>query len=63
LNAVPILVPDAGPLITFAYAGRLDLRQRPGWPVPVVDRVLHEVTRNPTPTSTAISAFVKEHRH
>jgi len=34
---VPILVPDAGPLITLAYADRLDLLQRPGWPVHAVD--------------------------
>jgi len=57
---VPILAPDAGPLITLAYAGRLDLLQRPGWPVHAVDMVLHEVTRNQTPTSEAIAAFVKE---
>jgi len=57
---VPILVPDAGPLITLAYAGRLDVLQRPGWPVHVVDMVLHELTRNPTPTSEMIAAFVKE---
>jgi hypothetical protein len=60
LNPVPILVPDAGPLITLAYAGQLDLLQQPGWPVHVVDMVLHEVTRNPTPTSAAISVFFKE---
>jgi hypothetical protein len=57
---VPILVPDAGPLITLAYAERLDLLQRPGWPVHVVGMVLHEVVRNQTPTSEAIAAFVKE---
>jgi len=58
---VPILVPDAGPLITLAYAGRLDVLQQPGWPVHIVDRVLHELTRNRTPTSEAIAALVKEH--
>ena len=57
---MPILVPDAGPLITLAYAGRLDLLQRPGWPVHAVDMVLHELTRNQTSTSEAIAAFVKE---
>lgn len=57
---MPILVPDAGPLITLAYAGRLDLLQQPGWPVHVMDMVLHELTRNQTPTSEAIGAFVKE---
>lgn len=55
---VPILMPDAGPLITLAYAERLDLLLRPGWPVHVVDMVLHEVTRHQTPTSRTISAFV-----
>lgn len=57
---MPILVPDAGPLITLAYAGRLDLLQRPGWPVHAVDMVLYEVTRNQTPTSEAMATFVKE---
>jgi hypothetical protein len=57
---LPILVPDAGPLITLAYAGRLDLLQRPGWPVHVMDMVLHDLTRNQTHTSEAIGAFVKE---
>lgn len=34
--------------------------QRPGWPVHAVDMVLHELTRNQTPTSEAIAAFVDE---
>jgi hypothetical protein len=58
----PILVPDAGPLITLAYAEQLTLLQRPGWPVHLVDMVLHEVTRNLTPTSEAIAAFVDAQR-
>ena len=58
---MPILVPDAGPLITLAYAERLDLLQRPGWPVHIVDMVLHKLTRNRTPTSEAIATFIKEH--
>ena len=57
---MPILVPDAGPLITLAYAGRLDLLQQPGWPVHLVDMVLHELTRHSTPTSELIVTFVKE---
>ena len=57
---MPILVPDAGPLITLAYAGQLDLLQRPGWPVHLVDMVLHELTRHSTPTSELIVTFVKE---
>jgi hypothetical protein len=58
----PILVPDTGPLITLAYAGQLELLQRPGWTVHVVDMVLHEATRNQTPTSEAIAAFVREQK-
>ena len=58
----PQLLPDSGPLITLAYAGRLDLLLRPGWPLRMVDMVLHEVTRNATPTRNAINAFVAEHK-
>lgn len=58
----PFLMPDAGPLITLAYAGRLDLLLRPGWPLRLVDMVLHELTRNATPTRDAIQAFVAEHK-
>ena len=50
-----LLLPDAGPLITLAYADALDLLLAPGWSVQIVDMVLHEVIRNATPTSTAIS--------
>jgi hypothetical protein len=53
-----ILLPDAGPLITLAYADALDLLLKPGWPVRVVDMVLHEVTRNATPTSERIGQWV-----
>ncbi len=57
----PILLPDAGPLITLAYADALDLLLKPGWPVHIVDMVVHEVTRNVTPTSQKIHAWVAEH--
>lgn len=60
-NSVRIL-PDAGPLITLAYADALDLLLKPGWPVHVVDMVLHEVTRNQTPSSQAIGAWVEANR-
>ena len=58
----PWLLPDAGPLITLAYAGRLDLLLRPGWPLRLVDMVFHEVTRNATPTRDAIEAFMAKHK-
>ena len=50
-----VLLPDAGPLITLAYADALDLLFKPGWPIVLVDMVLHEVTRNQTPTSEKLA--------
>ena len=58
-DAPTLLLPDAGPLITLAYAQALDLLLKPGWPVQIVDMVLHEVTRNQTPTSATIAAWVR----
>ena len=52
-----VLLPDAGPLITLAYADALDLLLRPGWSVALVDMVLHEVTRNSTPTSDRLAQW------
>ena len=57
-----LLLPDAGPLITLAYAGALDVLFAPGWPVHIVDMVLHEVTRHETPSSQAIAAWVKANK-
>lgn len=57
-----ILLADAGPLITLAYADALDLLLLPGWTVQMVDMVLHEVTRNQTPTSRKIAAWVAQHQ-
>ena len=57
-----LLLPDAGPLITLAYADALDVLLRPGWPVQIVDMVLHEVTRNQTPTSQAIGAWADKNK-
>ena len=51
------VLPDAGPLITLAYADSLDLLLKPGWPVEIVDMVLKEVTRNKTPTSQRIASW------
>ena len=52
-----LLVPDAGPLITLAYADALDLLFKPGWSVALVDMVLEEITRNETPTSRRLSQW------
>ena len=54
-----VLLPDAGPLITLAYAQSLDLLFKPGWSVSIVDMVLEEVTRNQTPTSLAIASWAE----
>ena len=54
-----VLLPDAGPLITLAYADALDLLSKPGWPIMLVDMVLHEVTRNQTPTSQKLARWVE----
>lgn len=58
----PILLPDAWPLITLAYANALHLLQGPGWALRLVDMVLHELTRNKLPTCDAITAFVRQHQ-
>ncbi len=52
------LLPDAGPLITLAYADALDVLLLPGWQVRVADMVRHEVTRNQTPTSKKLEKFL-----
>ncbi|MDP3440436.1 MAG: hypothetical protein U0989_12030 [Azonexus sp.] len=57
-----ILLPDAGPLITLAYADSLDLLFKPGWSVALVDMVLHEVTRNQTPTSEKLARWTDTHK-
>ena len=57
-----VLLPDAGPLITLAYADSLDLLFRPGWSVALVDRVLHEVTRNQTPTGEKLARWAGTHK-
>lgn len=63
MSAKPIiLLSDAGPLITLAYADALDVLLLPGWTVQMVDMVLHEVTRNQTPTSQKISRWVGKHQ-
>lgn len=59
-ESLAVLLPDAGPLITLAYADALDFLLKPGWPVQVVDMVLHEVTRNTTPTGEKIRQWVTD---
>ncbi len=59
MSARVVLLPDAGPLITLAYADALDLLFKPGWALLLVDMVLHEVTRQQTPTSEYITRWVK----
>ncbi len=54
-----VLLPDAGPLITLAYADALDLLFRPGWQVALVDMVLHEVTRSATSTSERLAHWAQ----
>ena len=62
LPADIVLLPDAGPLITLAYADSLDLLFKPGWPVVLVDMVLHEVTRHQTPTSARLRQWATTHK-
>jgi hypothetical protein len=62
MSASVALLPDAGPLITLAYADALDLLFKPGWPLVLVDMVLHEVTRHPTPTSEKLANWVAAHK-
>ncbi|MDQ5959709.1 MAG: hypothetical protein QG592_789, partial [Pseudomonadota bacterium] len=57
-----VLLPDAGPLITLAYADALDLLFKPGWSVALVDMVLHEVTRNQTPTSEKLALWAEDQK-
>ena len=57
-----VSLPDAGPLITLAYADALDVLFKPRWRVAMVDMVLHEVTRNQTPTSGKLAKWVKRHQ-
>ena len=59
MNRIVLIIPDAGPLISLARAGALDLLLRVGVPIYVVDEVLHETTRNKAfPDARAIEAFV-----
>jgi hypothetical protein len=56
------ILPDAGPLITLAYADALDLLLKPEWPVVIVDMVLNELTRSTTPTSERIASWIARHK-
>ncbi len=54
------LLPDAGPLITLAYAQALEVLFKSGWRVTLVDMILHEVTRIVTPTSERLAHWAKQ---
>ncbi|TDN58861.1 hypothetical protein [Paraburkholderia sp. BL10I2N1] len=62
VNRTVTLLPDAGPLITLAYADALGLLLKSGWSVALVDMVLHEVTRNKTPTSARIATWASDNK-
>jgi hypothetical protein len=57
-----LIFPDAGPLITLAYADALDVLFKPGWGVTLVDMVLHELTRSATPTSEKLAQWLQRHQ-
>jgi hypothetical protein len=56
---IPVVIPDAGPWITRAYADALALLAVPGWPVLMVDMVLEELTRSETVTSAKIGEWIR----
>ena len=60
MSSSVVLLPDAGPLITLAYADALDLLLERGWAIVLVDMVLHELTRNKTPTREKLAQWVVE---
>lgn len=56
------MVPDAGPLISLAKAGLLDLLLLPGYPIYVVDQVCYEVTGSKRfPDAIRIEEFIQRH--
>ena len=55
------MLPDAGPLITLAYADALDLLLKPGRRVSIVDMVFHELTRQPSPMRQKLCDWVQHH--
>ena len=56
------MVPDAGPLISLAKVGLLDLLLLPGYPVYVVDQVRYEVTgAKRFPDAIRIEQFIRQH--
>jgi hypothetical protein len=57
MSAPVVLLPDAGLLITLAYADALDLLFKPEWPIVLVDKVLHEVTHNQASTSEKLAQW------
>jgi hypothetical protein len=55
-----LIIPDAGPLITLAYASRLDLLLAIQAKVVVIDMVKIDLTRHLTPTSQLIIDFIAD---
>jgi predicted nucleic acid-binding protein len=55
-----LVVPDSGPLITLAYAGRLDLLLAIHIKIVIIDMVKLELTRNKTETSELILDFISK---
>jgi predicted nucleic acid-binding protein len=55
-----LIIPDAGPLITLAYAGRFDLLLATQAKVVVIDMVKIELTRHLTQTSQMIIDFIAD---
>lgn len=55
-----LIVPDAGPLITLAYADRLDLLLAINIKAVIIDMVKIELTRNKTETSALILDFISK---
>lgn len=56
MTKVVLIVPDAGPLISFAKANRLDLLTILGLPIYIMDQVFWEATRNRDKPDAALIA-------
>jgi hypothetical protein len=60
MPAVTLLIPDAGPLISLAKGGALDLLLRLDLPIVIADQVVHEATRrHDLDDARVIRAFIE----